>query len=75
MTVAQRQLELDRRVDVPELGVPVGVAGSLEHLPVRLEAVAQVVEQLRHRLVTDGVTLPPQLRGEAPDAPGRPAQG
>ena len=36
----QRELQLDRVVDVAELGVPVGVARALERLAVGLEAVA-----------------------------------
>ena len=61
-------------LDVAELGVAVGMARPLERLAVGLEAVAQLVEQLRHGLVADRVTLPAQLGGEVADAPGRPAQ-
>ncbi len=73
--LAQGELQLDRAVDVRELGVPVGMARALERLAVRLEAVAQVVEQLRHGLVADRVAPPTQLRGQVADAPGGPAQG
>jgi fatty acid desaturase len=45
--LAERELQLARGAQVGELGVPVGMACALEDLAVGLEAVAQVVEQLR----------------------------
>ena len=73
--LAQGQLQLDRLADVPELRVAVGVAGAFERLAVGLQAVAHVVEQLRHGLVADPVATPSELGREVADAPGRPAQG
>ena len=57
------------RVDVAELGVAVGMARALQGLAVRLQAVAHLVEQLRHRLVADRVAplgaAPPRGSGRS----------
>jgi len=73
--LAQGELQLDRGVEMGELGVAVGVARALERLAVGLEAVAQLVEQLADQPVTDHVPTLLQLGGQVAHAPRRPAQG
>jgi hypothetical protein len=38
-------------VDVAELGIPVGMLGSLQHLGVGLQGVVEAVQDLAHPLV------------------------
>ncbi len=65
----------DPGVDVLELRVAVGVVRPFDRLPVGLQAVAQLVEQLRHHPMAGAVPLPGQFRGQPADALARPAQG
>jgi hypothetical protein len=44
-------------VDVPELGIPVGMITPLDRLPVGLEAVSDVVQESVDRPLTD--LMPP----------------
>ena len=73
--LAQRQLQLDRGVEMGKLGVAVGVLGALERLAVGLQAVALLVEELTDDPVAHPMASPPELNGQPPDALGRPAQG
>src|SRR5512142_2134659 len=52
------------RVDVTELAIAVGVLLALQGLGHRLEAVAQVVEQLTDDAMADGEALPVQGLGQ-----------
>jgi hypothetical protein len=72
--LAQAELQLDRHVEVFELGVAVGMVGPLEDLAVGLQAVAHLVQELRHGLVTDRMPPAFEFGGKPADALGRPAQ-
>ncbi len=62
------------RVDVPELGVTVGVMAALPCFDVRLEAVAKTAQKPRDRREMHLVTPLAQPRGQVADAPRGPAQ-
>ena len=55
-------------VDMAELPVPVGMALAFIAFALTLQAVAQLMEQLRRLGRTDLITLLDQLLGQPPDA-------
>ena len=61
-------------VEVPELGVPVGVTRPLQPLAVGLQAVPQIVEQLRYQAMARPVAHAVQLFGELPHALAGPTE-
>jgi len=65
---------LGDRVDVPELRVTVGMLRALPGLDVRLQAVPQAAQQLRHLREMNLMTQLAQPLGKMPDALGRPPQ-
>jgi len=65
---------LDLLVDIPELGIPVGVLGALQGLDVGLQAEPFPPQQSAHRRGGDRVPLPGQLLGQVPQRLGRPPQ-
>src|SRR5208337_1450590 len=68
------QLSLDDLVDVFELRISIGMASSLQRLPVGLETVFQVMQKSRHQGVTDLIALRVQLLGQVSRALAGPAQ-
>ncbi len=72
LALPQRQLHLP--VDVPELGVPVRMVVPFLGLPVALQAVIHLPQQLRHLFVADGVSLAGQFVRQRPGALAGPAQ-
>ena len=56
---------LHASAQVPELRVPVGMLPPFERLAVRLQAVAQLVQQAVHRALADLAPLAAQLPGQA----------
>src|SRR5262249_35114017 len=66
---------LDPPVDVPELGVPVGMILSLDRLAVGLEAVAEGVQEPVDRPLASGVPARRQLRRQLVGALAGPPQG
>jgi hypothetical protein len=61
-------------VNVPELGVTVGVPGTLQRLGVALQAEALLFQQRRHRRRRHRVTGRGQRRGQVAGRLGRPPQ-
>jgi hypothetical protein len=62
-------------VDVPELGIPIGVGATPPSLAKGLEAVAQFVQEDGHGLVAHPMPLSGQRLGEVPGALAGPPQG
>ena len=60
--------------DIPELGVAIGMLAALPRLHVPLQAVAEVVQQVGHRHVTDVVSEGRQGDSERPSTQTRPPQ-
>lgn len=58
-----------------EVRLPIGMIGPFRHLPIRLQAIPHVLEQMGHRRMTDGMAGVREHRGEPPRALARPAQG
>ena len=61
-------------IDVLKLRVPVRMAGTFDGLPIRLQAVAQLLQQLTDLLMRDAMALSLQLRRQMAHALARPAQ-
>src|SRR5579864_1127422 len=72
---ALRQVPFHGPIDVPKLRVAIRMVLALFGLPIALEAVVQVVQQLRHFRVTDRIVLPPQRGRNHPRALAGPPQG
>jgi len=71
--IARRHGRLGQRVDAGELGVAIGVAGTLSRLAIALQAVLQTVQQARHRLMADPMPLLAQFVRQPPQALACPA--
>jgi hypothetical protein len=65
---------LDLLVDIPELGIPVGVLGAFERLDVGLQAELFPLQQSAHRRGGDRMSLPCELVCQVPQRLGRPPQ-
>src|SRR6058998_194322 len=68
------QVSLDRKIDVPELCIAILVILPLLGLAVALQAVVQVVKNLRDLHVADGMLLSTQCLGDGPRALANPSQ-
>jgi len=71
---AGRQGLLDAGVEMPKLGIPIGMVCALLGLARALQTVVLVMQELRHLHVTDRMPLAPQLRRQGPRALADPAQ-
>src|SRR6202023_2099712 len=60
--------------DIEKLGVAVRVIVPLFGLPIPLETVVQLAEQLSHLLMTDRMVLRPEVRGQRPRTLAGPAE-
>ena len=60
---------------MPKLGIPVGVILALIKLPIALQAVVLLVEELRDSYIADRMMLPAEFGGERPGAFADPPQG
>ena len=69
------QTFLDRSIDVAKLGIAIRVIRTLLGLAIALQAVVQVVQDLRDRHVTDRMVLLAQLLRNRPRALTDPSQG
>ena len=58
-----------------KLGIPVGVILALLQLPIALQAVVLIVEELPNSYIADRMMLPREFGGERPGAFADPAQG
>jgi hypothetical protein len=72
LSLPQGQLHLS--VDVPELRVPIRMPGPFLGLPVALQAVIHLPQQLRHFFVADGVSAAGQFVRQGSGAFAGPAQ-
>ena len=72
--LAAFQESLHAGVDVFELGISIRMRCSLPRLPVPLQAVVRVQQQLGHRTRTDRMVLPRQLVGQTAGTLTCPAQ-
>ena len=68
------QASFDRDVDVAKLRVAIGVIRSLLGLAVTLQAIVQVMKNLCHLHVADGMLLLTQFLGNGPRTFANPAQ-
>ena len=69
-----RQASFDREVDVPKLRIAVRVILSLLGLAIALQAIVQVMKNLRDLHVADRMLLLTQFLGDGPRALADPAQ-
>ena len=58
-----------------KLGIPVGVILALLQLPIALQAVVLIVEELPNSYIADRMMLPREFGGERPGAFADPSQG
>src|SRR5260370_25050061 len=61
-------------IDMPELGIPIGMIVSLLALAIALQTVVQIVKNLRYFGVTDGMMAPGQSLRDRTRALAGPAQ-
>ena len=72
--LARRQRRLHLIVEVTELRVAVGMAGSFAGLAVGLQAVAHLAQQIGHDVMADAMAKPVQPGRQVAQALGRPQQ-
>ena len=60
---------------LPKLRVSIRMRGAFLGLLVALKTITQLVQQRRHRLVAERITLLAQRGGQLPGAPTGPAEG
>ena len=65
---------LDPPVNKPELSVPIRMGGAFLGFLIALEAIPQAIQQRRHRLVADPITLGRQRVRQLASTTARPAQ-
>src|ERR1035437_8244313 len=73
--LARRQGHGGLRIQIVELGIPIGMVATLQHLAWRLQAILELLQQPRHGPIRDLMTLRLERRRQLAGALARPAQG
>jgi hypothetical protein len=61
-------------LDIPELRIPIRVLLAFFGLGIRLQTIAQLVEQLSYQFMADGMALPSKGLGQLPGTLARPPE-